>query len=119
MFDYFISHYGYLIVYTVLCAFFGTVGYALKRASTIFLDTKIKREIAHDVVKFVYQTCQKYTGPEKLKTALEKAEELLKAKGVPFDATEMEVIIESALVEFYQAVDMLPYVAKTLAEKVE
>ena len=51
-------------------------------------------------MKFVEQVWKTLHGTDKLNKALETAEALLKKKGITFDAEEMRVLIEAAVVEF-------------------
>lgn len=103
MFDYFIYCYGTQIMMTILCAIFGFVGYALKRIAAKYVNDDAKKTVAKVAVQFVEQVWYSLHGKDKLHKALETAEKLLKKKGIPFDAEEMEVMIEAAVAEFNEA----------------
>lgn len=103
MFEYIMYCYGDQIMATILCAIFGSVGYAVKRLYTNYVNDETKRAVARAVVQFVEQAWKALHGTDKLQKALETAETLLNKKGIPFDADEMEVLIEAAVAEFNEA----------------
>ena len=103
MFEYIMYCYGDQIMATILCAIFGSVGYAVKRLYTNYVNDETKRAVARAVVQFVEQAWKALHGTAKLQKALETAETLLNKKGIPFDADEMEVLIEAAVAEFNEA----------------
>ncbi len=100
MLEYFLVAYGNIILEAILVVIFGMAGYLLKKAANRYLNTQEKQAIAKNVVLFVEQVWVGIHGPEKLSKALSKAEVLLESKGIPFDAVEMEVLIEAAVAEF-------------------
>jgi len=99
MFEFFVTTYGELILRAVLYAVFGCIGYAIKEIIRLYLNDKTKLSIAKSAVNFVEQVWKDIHGNDKLMKALEKAEILLKKKGIEFDAEEMMVLIESAVKE--------------------
>lgn len=103
MLNYFITNYGSLIVGIILCAIFGCLGHAVKKLATRYINDDTKRAIASTAVQFVEQVFTDIHGKDKLHKALETAEALLKKKGIPFDAEEIEVLIEAAVAEFNEA----------------
>ena len=103
MFDYIIYCYGNQILLALACAIASLLGSALKRIYQNHVNDATKRAIARTVAAFVEQAWKDIHGPEKLRKALETAETLLKKKGIPFDAEEMEVLIEAAVAEFNEA----------------
>ena len=110
MLEYFIYHYGTLLLGAILCAIFGTLGSAAKRIYKGYidkqsdkLDTETKISIARTAAKFVEQAWKILHGPDKLRKALETAQVLLAKKGIDFDAEEMEILIEAAVAEFNEA----------------
>lgn len=100
MFEYFIAHYGTQILTAILCALFGSLGYAVKKLATKYVNDDTKRAIARDAMLFVEQVWKTIHGADKLAKALEVAETLLKKKGIDFDAEEMQILIEAAVAEF-------------------
>ena len=100
MFEYFIAHYGTQILTAILCALFGSLGYAVKKLATKYVNDDTKRSIARDAMLFVEQVWKTIHGADKLAKALEVAEALLKKKGIDFDAEEMQILIEAAVAEF-------------------
>lgn len=103
MLEYFIYHYGSLLLGAILCAIFGTLGHAAKKAYKTYVNDETKRQIAKTVVSFVEQAWKNLHGSEKLHKALETAQSLLSKKGIDFDAEEMEILIEAAVAEFNEA----------------
>lgn len=103
MLEYFLCHYGATVMNAILCAVFGCIGFAVKRLYARYLDDDTKRSVARAVAQFVEQVWKDLHGEDKLQKALETAEDLLKKKGVPFDAQEMEILIEAAVAEFNEA----------------
>lgn len=103
MIDYFIYTYGPTLVLAILCAIFGTLGHMAKRLYAAHVNDDTKRAVAWTVVQFVEQVWKTLHGKEKLDKALEAAAELLRKKGIDFDASEMTVLIEAAVAEFNDA----------------
>lgn len=101
--EYFIMNYGNQVILMVLCIVFGMIGRLARVCADRFLTDDVKRGVAEAAVKFAEQTCTELHGREKLTRALRAAEVLLIRKGIPFDAREMEILIESALAEFNRA----------------
>lgn len=103
MLNYFITNYGTQIIGIILCAIFGCLGYAVKKLCARYINDDTKATVARTAAKFVEQVFTDIHGKYKLHKALETAEALLKKKGIPFDADEMEVLIEAAVAEFNEA----------------
>lgn len=103
MLEYFIYHYGTLLLGAILCAIFGTLGRACKNLYETHINDDTKKTIARTVVNFVEQVWKNLHGAEKLQKALETAQILLAKKGIDFDAEEMEILIEAAVAEFNEA----------------
>lgn len=99
MFEFFVTTYGNKLLGLIIISIFGCLGYAAKKICKAYLDDDTKRSIAMTAVRFVEQVWQTLHGADKLKKALEAAENLLKKKGIPFDADEMMVLIEAAVQE--------------------
>lgn len=103
MFDYFIYTYGPTLAMMILCAIFGTLGHIARRIYVNHVNDDTKRSVAAVAAQFVEQAWKTLHGAEKLQKALETAENLLKKKGIAFDADEMRVLIEAAVAEFNDA----------------
>ena len=100
MIDYLMWSYGGEFVILAVTAIFGCLGFAAKKIYKSFITDKQKEAIAKTAAKCVEQVWKTIHGPEKLKKALEYAELMLAKKGIPFDAEEMEILIEAAVAEF-------------------
>lgn len=96
----FISQYGVTILYAVLTALAGYLGIIAKRLFTRWVNTKEKKEIVRECVKFTEQVYKTLHGEEKLNEAMKAASEMLSEKGIPITELELRVLIEAALAEF-------------------
>lgn len=99
----FINEYGTTILYTVLTALFGYLGIVAKKYFDKWFVTKIKKEIANEVVRFVYQVYKDSDGPEKLDKAMEAMSQMLEEMGIHITKLEMRVLLEAAVAEFNKA----------------
>ena len=103
MLDYLLWSYGTEIVALAVTVVFGGLGWAAKQIYKNFVTDKRKEAIAKTAARCAEQVWKTIHGPEKMKKALEYAEKLLAKKGIPFDAEEMEILIEAAVAEFNKA----------------
>ena len=99
----FINEYGTTILYTLLTALFGYFGIVAKKYFDKWFETKEKKEIAKEVVKFTEQVYKTLHGEEKLNKALEAMSNMLETKGILITELEMRVLIEAAVAEFNEA----------------
>lgn len=99
----FINEYGTTILYTVLTALFGYFGIVAKKYFDKWFDTKEKKEIAKEVVKFTEQVYKTLHGQEKLNKAMEAMSQMLAEKGINITELEMKVLLEAAVAEFNEA----------------
>ena len=118
MFEYFITHYGTQLLTAILCALFGSLGFAVKKLATKYVNDDTKRSIARDAMLFVEQVWKTIHGADKLAKALEIAEALLKKKGIDFDAEEMQILIEAAVAEFNKTLKSTPLTEESTADAV-
>ena len=107
MFLQFINEYGTTILYTVLTALFGYFGIVAKKYFDKWFETKEKKEIAKEVVKFAEQVYKTLHGDEKLQLAMEAMSDILEQKGIHITELEMRVLIEAAVAEFNNAFENL------------
>jgi F0F1-type ATP synthase membrane subunit a len=103
MFDYFMWTYGGEIIATIVTVVFGVLGFVAKNLVNTYLNDKRKQDIAKAVVRFVEQCYKELHGEEKLSAALNRAATIMMEKGIDFNVTEMETLIESAVAEFNEA----------------
>lgn len=110
MFEYFVYNYGIEIIGLLMLAIAGCIGIAMRNGLNLWvkaqnsrLDDETKIVIARTAAAFVEQTWKALHGAEKLRKALEVAQELLSKKGIDFDADEMMIFIEAAVAEFNDA----------------
>ena len=95
-----INTYGLEIIGAILTALAGVVAMAAKNMATKYINTKVKREIAHTVVLGVEQVYQHLGGPEKLEIALDTAAEMLTDQGINVTDLELRMLLEAAVGEF-------------------
>jgi intergrase/recombinase len=96
----FISEYGTVIMYSLLCGVFAYLGTLAKKLADKYLDTKIKRDVARTVVQAVEQVYHDLHGDEKLNKALTSMSEILAEKGITISDLEMRMLLEAAVGEF-------------------
>lgn len=99
-FNEFLSTYGMKILGTILIALAGYLGVVIKNLAAKYLDDKTKQDVAKTCVKAVEQIYKDLHGEEKFNKALENASAILADKGITVSATEMKMLIESAVAEF-------------------
>ena len=99
----FISEYGSTILYTILTTVFAWLGVKIKMLADKYLNTKIKKDVAHTVVQAVEQLYKDLHGEEKLNKALSAASSMLAEKGITVTDLEMHMLIEAAVAEFNDA----------------
>lgn len=86
------------ILATVLTAVFSFIGMTIKAKYTKIVNTKEKKEVVEDVVKYVEQTCRsKKTSEEKKELAKEKALAWLNEMGISISETELDILIEASV----------------------
>ena len=103
----FINEYGTTILYTLLTALFGYFGIIAKKYFDKWFNTKEKKEIAKEVVKFTEQVYKTLHGQEKLNKAMEAMSEMLAEKGITITELEMKVLLEAAVAEFNKAFEVV------------
>lgn len=96
----FISVYGPPILYTVLTAVFAWLGVKIKTLVDKYLNNKIKKDVAHTIVKATEQLYKDLHGEEKLNKALSAASSMLSEKGITVTDLELRMLIEAAVAEF-------------------
>lgn len=103
MFAEFINQYGMQILYAIITAVAGYVGFVIKNLCTKYINDKTKAAVAKTAVQFVEQVCKDLHGEEKLNEALSAASEMLLEKGITASELELRVLIEAAVAEFNKA----------------
>lgn len=99
-FNQFLATYGMEILGAILTALAGYLGVVLKNLATKYLNDKTKRDVAKTCVQAVEQIFKDLHGEDKFNQALENASTILADKGILVSATEMRMLIESAVAEF-------------------
>lgn len=103
MFADFINQYGTEILYTIITAIAGYVGFIIKNLCTKYINDKTKQAAAKTAVQFVEQVYKDIHGEDKLNKALSAASDMLQEKGITVSDLEMHVLIEAAVAEFNNA----------------
>ena len=103
MFEYFMVMYGNDIINMIIVAVFGMLGVVIKNIVKKYLNEKIAQDVVKAAVLFVEQCFNHLHGKEKLDAAVNRASEVLTAKGIKISAVELETLIEAAVAEFNEA----------------
>lgn len=90
------------IIAAILTGVATFVGVKIKKVYEEYINTKVKKEVVDDTVKYVEQIYKDIHGEEKLNKAKEKALEWLNTKGITISETELEILIEAAVNGFNQ-----------------
>ena len=85
---------------TIITGLASYVGLKIKSMYEKYVDTQTKKEIVNHTVKYVEQICKttNVTSQEKFELAKTKTLEWLNNKGIPISDTELEILIESAVI---------------------
>lgn len=97
----FLSEYGAEIIKTVLMAVLTAIAAGIKTICKKYADTKTKKTIVLETVRYVEQICRSLTSTEKFKNAMLKAQTLLRDLGIKYNESELEIMIESAVNECF------------------
>lgn len=100
MFDEFMGLYGNELFYTLVTAVFGFLGIQLKAIYEKWIDTKVKKEVAHTVVMAVEQLYKNLEGDKKLDKAYDYLIEMLAEKGITVTELEARMLLEGAVGTF-------------------
>lgn len=94
------------VIVAILTAIASWLGVTIKNAYTKYVDTKTKKEIVNATVEYVEQVCKslEISSENKFNKAKEKALEWLSEKNLKISDIELEIMIESAVNSFNQAV---------------
>ena len=85
------------ILATFLTAVFTYLGNKIKNAYETKLKNETAKTIVDDTVRYVQQVYKDLDGTEKLQKAIEKAQEVLKEKGIILTDVEINMLIESSV----------------------
>ena len=116
MFKEFIAEYGLEILMGIITFIAGYLGIVAKKLFTRWVNTKEKKEIVRECVKFTEQVYKTLHGDDKLAEAMKAASEMLTEKGIPVTDLELRVLIEGALAEFNDAFSKAEDVGTGIAE---
>ena len=103
MFETMMHEYFFQMLLLIVCAAAAALGYECRRIYKKHIDSQEKEAVANSAAAFVEQTFKNLHGYEKLMKALEAARKLLAARGIPFSAEEMKILIEAAVGRFNDA----------------
>ena len=92
------------IAVTCLTAIAGYVGNAIKKYFEEKANTETKKKVVETTCRYVEQIFKDLDGPSKLEKAKENILLQLNEKGVPISDLELEVLIESTVNSFKEAV---------------
>lgn len=90
------------IITAIITGIAAFIGVKIKKLYEEYVNTKVKKEVVDDTVKYVEQVYKDIHGEDKLNKAKEKALEWLNEKGISISETELEILIEAAVNGFNQ-----------------
>ena len=90
----------YGLAAVLITAFAGYLGRLVKHLGDKYINTKIKKDIAHTAVMAVEQIYKDLHGEEKFAKASEALADMLAEKGIVITELEIQMLIESAVSEF-------------------
>lgn len=101
MFEEIINVYLVPTLVTIITGLISYVGLKIKNMYEQYIDTQTKREIVNYTVKYVEQICKsiEVTSQDKFELAKTKSLEWLGNKGISISDTELEILIENAVIE--------------------
>lgn len=99
----FINEYAFVVLFVALTTIFGCFGIIAKKYFDKWFNTKEKKEIAREVVRFTEQVYKNLHGEEKLNKAMASMSKMLADKGILISEFEMEVLLEASVAEFNEA----------------
>ena len=85
------------ILATFLTAAFTYLGNKIKNTYETKLKNETAKTIVDDTVRYIQQVYKDLNGTEKLEKAIEKAQEVLKSKGIILTDVEINMLIESSV----------------------
>lgn len=88
-------------ILSALATVIASVGAYLGLKVKEYLDTKEKKEIVEQTIKYVEQVGKVLGSKEKKELALQKASEWLELKGLKVSDVELDILIEAFVNDFY------------------
>lgn len=88
-------------ILSALATVIASVGAYLGLKVKEYLDTKEKKEIVEQTIKYVEQVGKVLGSKEKKELALQKASEWLELKGLKVSEVELDILIEAFVNDFY------------------
>lgn len=107
VFNEFISTYGVTILWTIVTFIAGYVALGVKALYTKFVNDKTKKDVVKTCVKAVEQIYVDLHGEDKLNKCIIAASQMLNEKGITIGETELRLLIEAAVNEFNNKLDIV------------
>lgn len=105
----FISEYGVSILYSIITAFAGYIGIAVKNIYKKYINDKTKQEVARVCVRAIEQIYSELHGKEKFDKCVEAAATMLADRGINISEIEIQMLIESAVNEMNEKIGDLSF----------
>ncbi len=111
-------------ILSALATILASIGAYLGLKVKDLLDTKQKKDIIEQTIKYVEQVGKLLGSEEKKKLAMEKAEEWLKTKGLEISTIELDILVEAFVNDFYgksglfQVTEYKPEVKEVIEEPI-
>ena len=93
------------ILFAILTGIASFIGMKIKKVYEEYVNTKVKKDVVEDTVKYVEQVFKDIHGQEKLDKAKEKALEWLNEKGISISEVELEILIEATVNSFNKEIN--------------
>lgn len=93
------------ILVAILTGIASFIGVKIKKVYEEYVNTKVKKDVVEDTVKYVEQVFKDIHGQEKLEKAKEKALEWLNEKGISISEVELEILIEATVNSFNKEIN--------------
>lgn len=99
-FSEFVANYGMEILYTIITAIAGYIGFVVKNLYQKYVNDNTKKAVVKTCVQAVEQIYTDLHGEEKYNKVVESASEMLTEKGITITDIELKMLIEAAVGEF-------------------
>ena len=103
----FISTYGVTILWTIVTFIAGYVALGVKALYTKLVNDKTKKDVVKTCVKAIEQIYVDLHGEDKLNKCIIAASQMLNEKGITIGETELHLLIEAAVNEFNNKLDVI------------
>ena len=108
----FIENYGMEILYAIITAIAGYIGFMVKNLYQKYVNDATKKAVVKTCVQAVEQLYTDLHGQDKYNKVVESVSEMLTEKGITITEIELKMLIEAAVGEFNKVFESTTEVAK-------